>query len=66
MTNRRDFLKLAGRTAVLGGVIFVTGKLLFQPNSEENCDFDFVCQNCKKLKECNLPEAKEYKGKIKL
>ena len=63
MVDRRHFLKLAGRTAVLGGVIFVTGKLLFQSDSDENCDFDFVCQNCKKLEKCNLPEASEYKKK---
>ncbi len=61
MTNRRDFLKLAGRSAVLAGIIFTTGSLLFHRNSEENCDFDFVCQNCKSLKKCKLPEAIEFK-----
>jgi len=39
----------------------MSGFLLFQKkeNNEEKCDFDFICNNCKKRNSCTLPEAKE-------
>ncbi len=38
-----------------------SGYLLLRDQSDEVCNFDFVCRDCKKLKECNLPEAIDQK-----
>jgi len=40
----------------------LSGVLIFRksPGGVE-CDFEFVCKNCKNLSSCNLPEAKDYK-----
>ncbi|PLX05341.1 MAG: hypothetical protein C0595_00015 [Marinilabiliales bacterium] len=66
MQSRREFinksLRIAGMAVLMGG----SGYLLFREESEEACDFDFVCKNCKKNKECKLPEAKTFNGNNKL
>lgn len=61
--DRRGFISGGIRGFILLGLGVMTGNFLFRDkeNSDENCDFDFVCQNCKKLKTCGLPEAKSYK-----
>jgi len=30
---------------------------------EEKCELDFICKNCKQLKNCSLPEADDFKKK---
>lgn len=60
MLNRRNFIKKTMRTAAFTILAGGSGYLLFREKSQEECNFDFVCKNCKKQKECNLPEAKEY------
>jgi len=65
MQSRREFinksLRMAGMAVLVGG----SGYLLLRDDNGESCDFDFVCKNCRKLKECKLPEAKEYNGNSK-
>jgi len=62
MQSRREFinksLRMAGMAVLVGG----SGYLLLRDYNGESCDFDFVCKKCRKLKECKLPEAKEYNG----
>lgn len=65
MYTRRDFIKKTFRTASFAVLAGGGGYLLLREQSDEVCDFEFVCKNCKKLKNCNLPEAKEYGNKLK-
>ena len=65
MQTRRDFIKKSLRTAGFAVLAGGSGYLLLRDKSDEPCDFEFVCKNCKKLKECKLPEAKEYNGNSK-
>ena len=34
-------------------------------NEQQACDFDFICKNCKKKKNCTLPKAIEDKKRGK-
>ncbi len=63
MINRRDFIIKLVRSGTLLSLAAVTGYLIFGRNEEEVCDFSFVCQNCKKVKDCQLPEAENFKAK---
>jgi hypothetical protein len=60
MSDRRRFIKTFGRGIALAGMAGLGGYLLLRDQSGENCDFDFICRNCRKQKTCQLPEAKEY------
>ena len=60
--DRREFISKTIRNSILVGLGVVSGTLLYRSfTNEENCDFDFICKNCNKLKSCNLPEAKQLK-----
>jgi hypothetical protein len=65
MTNRRNFIKTLGRGVAFAGLVGMTGYLTFrdEPAKGEACNFDFACKNCKRLKSCSLPEAREMKTK---
>ncbi|MFC2151725.1 hypothetical protein ACFLSE_04285 [Bacteroidota bacterium] len=64
--NRRQFLSSIGRGTILTGLIALSGILILR-NSEDpdECTFDFVCRDCRKLKKCKQPEAIIFKRKIK-
>lgn len=59
--DRRDFLRNVARVSILTGLGIVSGVLLFRDKDTENCDYDFVCGNCKRLKSCKLPESEKFK-----
>jgi hypothetical protein len=59
--NRRDFIKTIIRNLILSGILFISGYLLFKKKSQEKCNFDFACKNCKRQKTCELPEAEVNK-----
>lgn len=44
-------------------LVSVSGFLIFKEgtNEQQTCDFDFICNNCKKNQNCTLPEAIEHK-----
>ncbi len=63
MMKRREFIRKAGRTLILGGIVAGSGYLLLKPRSGEKCDLDFICKNCKQNKTCTLPEAEAFKKK---
>ena len=62
MSDRRKFIKSVSQGIILTGLIGMSGVLIFRkgPNGAE-CDFEFVCKNCKNISSCKLPEAKDYK-----
>jgi len=59
--DRRDFIKKISRNLVLGGVVATSSYLLLKPDTGEECNFDFICKNCRQLKQCSLPEADDFK-----
>lgn len=61
MDSRRGFIKKSFR--MLGFTILAGGStyLLFREQSAEACNFEFVCNSCKNLEGCSLPEAKDHK-----
>ena len=62
MQKRREFIKSFSRGVIFTGLISLSGYLLFrEKEGKEKCDFDFICQNCKKLKSCTIPEAQKYR-----
>ena len=63
MYTRKEFIIKTFRMATFTALAGVSGYLLLREQSDEACNFDFVCRNCKKLKECKLPEAVEQKKK---
>lgn len=65
MYTRKDFIIKVLRMTTFTVLAGASGYLLFREQSDEACNFDFVCRDCKKLKECNLPEAKDQKERMK-
>lgn len=65
MIDRRGFIKQLSRNLVLGGVIAGGAYLLLKPETGEECNFDFICRDCRQLKNCSLPEADDFKGNNK-
>lgn len=59
--NRRDFIIKSSQISIAAAIGLMSGYLVFRDKPEEECDFNFVCRNCKKAKTCNLPEAKSNK-----
>jgi len=59
MVDRRKFIKTFGRGMILAGLSATTGYLVLKnhSNTESTCEFDFICENCKKHSSCSLPEA---------
>lgn len=62
MYNRREFIQKVFRTTSLLSLAAISGYLIFGRSEEEVCDYSFACQNCQKLKKCQLPEAQTYLG----
>ena len=64
MQDRRKFIKSVSQGIILSALLGMSGMLIFRKSPEgEECDFDFVCKNCKNLSSCKLPEANDYKEK---
>ena len=59
--SRREFLRGSVRYLTLGGLVFMTGSLLFArrkaSSSEEKCINLSICQGCSVFKRCGLPLA---------
>lgn len=62
MQNRKDFIKLFLRIFMLAIIAAISGILMFRETNDAECNFDFVCKNCKKNKNCNLPEANNFRN----
>ena len=62
--DRRKFLSVIGRGTILSGLAAITGVLIFR-NSKgtDECTYDFVCKECRRLKSCTQPEAIIFKRK---
>ncbi len=61
MVDRRNFIKSIIRNGLLLGLVATGSFLVLKEDNDEACNFDFICQNCKKSKSCVLPEAKGYR-----
>ena len=63
--DRRKFLSAIGRGTIFSGLAAITGVLIFR-NSKgtDECTYDFVCRECKRLKSCVQPEAIIFKRNI--
>jgi len=61
--NRRNFFKSVVQGGIFSALAGTTGYLMLRKKatSDELCNFDFVCQNCKKNRHCQLPEASKYR-----
>ena len=61
--DRREFIKTLSRGLIVSGLAVISGVLIFRDKNGKNdqCNFDFVCKNCKKINSCTLPEASDYK-----
>jgi len=61
--NRRKFFKSLAQggifTALAGTTVYLLAKKKTTDTNE--CDFDFICQNCKKKRHCQLPEASKLR-----
>ncbi len=63
--DRRKFLSSIGRGTILTGLTALSGILIYKNSRKpEDCTFDFVCRDCRKLKGCKQPEAIIFKRKI--
>jgi len=63
--DRRKFLTSIGRGTILTGLAALSGVLIYKNSGKpEDCTFDFVCRECKKLNSCRQPEAIIFKRKI--
>jgi hypothetical protein len=59
--DRREFIKNVTRGSIIAGLGLVTGVLLLREKKSEPCDYSFICNSCRKLSDCKLPEAKVFK-----
>ena len=62
--DRRKFIQLAGRSLMMAGLIAGSGYILLKKKEEGNCNFDFVCKECRQLKSCSLDQAEAYKKSL--
>ena len=65
--DRRQFLSSIGRGTILAGLTTISGVLIYRNSKKsDQCTFDFICQDCRKIKSCKQPEAIIFKrGKEK-
>lgn len=62
--SRKEFIIVFFRSIIFGGLTLLSGLLIFRELTDnEECRLDFVCRNCRKLKNCDIPEAIQYKQK---
>jgi hypothetical protein len=59
--NRRDFLRLAGRTVVLGGIGALGASLFRREGLTDACINNEICVNCRRHGNCELPAATIYR-----
>jgi len=65
MNSRRNFIKTIGRSLVAGTILGASGYLLLRDPSGDSCNFDFPCNNCKRLLSCSDQKAMDFKDKGK-
>jgi hypothetical protein len=59
--NRREFIRVAGRAVMLGG-LGVLGVSLFRRESvTDPCINNDICINCRRQGNCELPAATAYR-----
>ncbi len=56
----KDSLRYTATAALLGTATWLLTRE--RPMDSKACDFDFICMNCKKNRDCKLPEAKTHRN----
>ena len=64
--DRKGFIINIARGSILIGLAVLTKITLFKDSGIDKCNYQFICNSCKKLSDCKLPEAVDYKGINKL
>ena len=64
--DRREFFKNIARGSILVGLGFVSGTLLLKEKGNDSCNDNFICNSCRKLTNCKLPEAISFKKNGKM
>ena len=61
--NRQDFLNRIGRSFLFMVIAGGSGMLVYKGKvgKSKECPESFVCNNCKLMKNCSLPEAKKFR-----
>lgn len=62
--DRREFIRRLMRYLISSGLVVSTSALIFKRirvSNDETCFNYFICQDCKKLFNCNLPSALKTK-----
>jgi|GEM_PF-942502 len=62
MQTRKEFILNITRIASVALLSSTTAYLLLRQDSDEKCNFNFICNNCKKLNKCNIDKAVELKN----
>ena len=66
MTNRRDFLKSAGRSFLLAlagfGIVYGIRRQKITTEAKAACEINPGCRGCGKLSDCSKEQAKEFRG----
>jgi len=60
IASRRDFLRSAGRLAILGGMVAGGAKLAMR-RGDLACTRRFACAACNKVPDCPLSQAADYR-----
>jgi hypothetical protein len=67
--NRRNFINNLTRGSILAGLVtmsslfVIRNKKVSVKNQNTQCSYEFVCNKCKKVDNCMLPQAALYKHK---
>lgn len=66
--DRRRFFKSMMQGGIFSAMVGTSAYLLLKekPQGDKLCDFDFVCQNCRKKSHCQLPEATKFRFQKKI
>ena len=59
--DRREFIKNIARGSILAGLGTITGVLVLREKSPEKCEYSFICNSCRNLSSCKLPEGLKFK-----
>jgi hypothetical protein len=63
--DRRNFFKSIAQGGIFSALAGTSVYLLTRekPLNTNDCNFDLICQNCKKNRHCQLPEASIFRKK---
>jgi len=65
--DRRKFIIVFTRRLLFAGIAFMSGYMILKNRTADKstCDLNLGCNSCKRLKNCKLPEAENFKHQQK-